>query len=143
MKWIEDKTGNLISTGFGRDVYLQGELAVRKEGKMLGVRMHTISDHGAFFADAQPSKFKIGLMHSAFACYDIPVAHLTATGTYTNQTLILKSPVGNGTVTIRGATDNTNQANFVIAAKAAAVFRSSSKASITLACGVGLAEAIL
>ena len=85
VKWIEDKTGNLISTGFGRDVYLQGELAVRKDGKMLGVRMHTISDHGAFFADAQPSKFKIGLMHSAFACYDIPVAHLTATGTYTNK----------------------------------------------------------
>ena len=25
VKWIEDKTGNLISTGFGRDVYLQGE----------------------------------------------------------------------------------------------------------------------
>ena len=23
VKWIEDKTGNLISTGFGRDVYLQ------------------------------------------------------------------------------------------------------------------------
>ena len=27
VKWIEDKTGNLISTGFGRDVYLEGELA--------------------------------------------------------------------------------------------------------------------
>ena len=85
VKWIEDKTGNLISTGFGRDVYLQGEMALRKDGKILGLRMHTISDHGAFFADAQPSKFKIGLMHSAFACYDIPAAHLTATGMYTNK----------------------------------------------------------
>ena len=55
------------------------------DGKILGVRMHTISDHGAFFSDAQPSKFKIGLMHSAFACYDIPAAHLTARGTYTNK----------------------------------------------------------
>lgn len=85
VKWIEDKTGNLISTGFGRDVYLKGQMAVRKDGKILGVRMHTISDHGAFFADAQPSKFKIGLMHSAFACYDIPAAHLTAEGFYTNK----------------------------------------------------------
>jgi carbon-monoxide dehydrogenase large subunit len=85
VKWIEDKSGNLISTGFGRDVYLEGEMALRKDGKILGVRMHTISDHGAFFADAQPSKFKIGLMHSAFACYDIPAAHLTATGMYTNK----------------------------------------------------------
>jgi aerobic carbon-monoxide dehydrogenase large subunit len=85
VKWIEDKTGNLISTGFGRDVYLKGELALRKDGKILAVRMHTDSDHGAFFSDAQPSKFKIGLMHSAFACYDVPVAHLTARGTYTNK----------------------------------------------------------
>jgi len=85
VKWIEDKTGNLISTGFGRDVYLKGELALRNDGRILGVRMHTTSDHGAFFSDAQPSKFKIGLMHSAFACYDIPSAHLTATGVYTNK----------------------------------------------------------
>jgi carbon-monoxide dehydrogenase large subunit len=85
VKWIEDKTGNLVSTGFGRDVYLKGEMAMRKDGKILGVRMNTISDHGAFFADAQPSKFKIGLMHSAFAAYDIPTAHMFATGYYTNK----------------------------------------------------------
>jgi carbon-monoxide dehydrogenase large subunit len=85
VKWIDDKTGNLISTHFARDVYLQGEMALRKDGKILGFRMHTISDHGAFFSDAQPSKFKIGLLHSTFACYDVPVAHLTASGFYTNK----------------------------------------------------------
>ena len=85
VKWIEDRTGNLISTGFARDVYLKGQLALRKDGKILGVRMTTLADHGAFFSDAQPSKFKIGLMHSAFACYDIPTAHLEARGVYTNK----------------------------------------------------------
>ncbi len=75
VKSIEDKTGNLISTGFARDIYLDGEMALRADGKILAVRMRTDSDHGAFFSDAQPSKFKIGLLHSAFACYDIPVAH--------------------------------------------------------------------
>ena len=85
VKWIEDKTGNLISTGFGRDVYLKGELALRKDGKILGMRMHTTSDHGAFYADAQPTKFKIGLMHSTFAAYDVPAAHLTSEGYYTNK----------------------------------------------------------
>jgi carbon-monoxide dehydrogenase large subunit len=85
VKWIEDKSGNLISTGFARDVYLEGEMALRRDGKILGVRMNTVSDHGAFFSDAQPSKFKIGLIHSAFACYDIPTAHLTARGVYTNK----------------------------------------------------------
>lgn len=85
VKWIEDRTGNLSSTGFGRDVYLDGEMALRSDGRILGVRMRTTSDHGAFFGDAQPSKFKIGLLHSAFACYDIPAAHLEAVGTYTNK----------------------------------------------------------
>jgi carbon-monoxide dehydrogenase large subunit len=85
VKWIEDKTGNLISTGFARDVYLKGEMALRRDGKILAFRMHTDADHGAFFADAQPSKFKIGLMHSAFAAYDIPYGHLTARGVYTNK----------------------------------------------------------
>ncbi len=85
VKWIEDKTGNLISTGFARDIYLDGELALRSDGKILGVRMHVDSDHGAFFSDAQPSKFKIGLLHSAFACYDIPAGHITARGTYSNK----------------------------------------------------------
>ena len=85
VKWIEDRTGNLISTGFARDIYLHGELALRKDGRILGVRMKAMADHGAFFSDAQPSKFKIGLMHSAFACYDIPNAHLEARGVYTNK----------------------------------------------------------
>ena len=60
-------------------------MALRRDGKILAFRMHTDADHGAFFADAQPSKFKIGLMHSAFAAYDVPVAHLTARGVYTNK----------------------------------------------------------
>ena len=85
VKWVEDRSSNLISTGFGRDVYLQGQLALRKDGKILGMRMHTISDHGAFYADAQPTKFKIGLMHSTFAAYDVPAAHLTSEGWYTNK----------------------------------------------------------
>src|SRR5258707_4980378 len=85
VKWIEGKSGNLISTGFARDIYLDGGLALRKDGKILAVRMHAAADHGAFFSDAQPSKFKIGLLHSTFACYDVPVAHLTARATYSNK----------------------------------------------------------
>src|SRR6266516_1347967 len=67
------------------DIYLECEFARRDDGKIFAVRMHVDSDHGAFFSDAQPSKFKIGLLHSTFACYDIQVGHLTARGTYTNK----------------------------------------------------------
>ncbi len=85
VKWIEDKTGNLISTGFGRDMYLDAQMALQKDGTILGVRFHADCDLGAFFADAQPSKFKVGLLHSAFACYNVPAGHITAQGHYTNK----------------------------------------------------------
>ncbi|MFI5283910.1 MAG: aerobic carbon-monoxide dehydrogenase large subunit [Candidatus Dormibacterales bacterium] len=85
VKWIEDRNENLISTGFARDFHMTGDLAVDKNGKMVALRVHLDSDNGAFFADAQPSKFKAGLFHIVTGSYDIPTAHVTADGYYTNK----------------------------------------------------------
>ena len=85
VKWIEDRTENLISTGFARDYHMTGEMALDKDGKMLALRVGLTSDNGAFFADAQPSKFKAGLFHIVTGSYDIPAAHVTADGAYTNK----------------------------------------------------------
>ena len=85
VKWIEDRTENLISTGFARDYHMTGDLALDKDGKMLALRVHLDSDNGAFFSDAQPSKFKAGLFHIVTGSYDIPTAHVTADGYYTNK----------------------------------------------------------
>ena len=85
VKWIEDRTENLISTGFARDFHMTGDLALDKNGKMLALRVHLDSDNGAFFSDAQPSKFKAGLFHIVTGSYDIPTAHITADGYYTNK----------------------------------------------------------
>ena len=85
VKWIEDKTGNLISTHYARDIYYKGELALRKDGRILAVRFHCDTDNGMSFSDAQPTKFKIGLIHSAFAAYGIPFGYMTAQGHYTNK----------------------------------------------------------
>jgi len=63
VKWIEDRTENLISTGFARDFYMSGELACKSDGTMTGLRVSLLADEGAFHADAQPSKFKVGLFH--------------------------------------------------------------------------------
>jgi carbon-monoxide dehydrogenase large subunit len=84
VKWVEDRTGNLISTGFARDYHMRGELAV-KDGKMTGLRASLLSDQGAFFADAQPTKVKAGLFHIVTGSYDIPAAHVITDGYYTNK----------------------------------------------------------
>ncbi len=85
VKWIEDRTENLISTGFARDFHMHGELALRSDGTMLGLRVSLLADEGAFHADAQPSKFKVGLFGIVSGSYDLPTAHVTATGAYTNK----------------------------------------------------------
>jgi aerobic carbon-monoxide dehydrogenase large subunit len=85
VKWVEDRTENLISTGYARDFHMTGDLALDKDGKITALRVHLDSDNGAFFADAQPSKFKAGLFHIVTGSYDIPTAHITADGYYTNK----------------------------------------------------------
>ncbi len=85
VKWIEDRTENLISTGFARDFYMSGELACKSDGTMTGLRVSLLADEGAFHADAQPSKFKVGLFHIVTGSYDLPAAHVVADGAYTNK----------------------------------------------------------
>jgi carbon-monoxide dehydrogenase large subunit len=85
VKWIEDRTGNLISTGFARDYYMEGDLALTSEGKMLGLRVRMLSDQGYAFSDAQPTKLKAGLFHIVTGSYDLPAAHVVTDGAYTNK----------------------------------------------------------
>jgi carbon-monoxide dehydrogenase large subunit len=85
VKWVETRTENLISTGFARDFHMHGELALNSDGKILGLRVDMLSDNGAFFADAQPTKFKAGLFHIVTGSYDYPVAHVVTKGAYTNK----------------------------------------------------------
>ncbi|HEY4870149.1 MAG TPA: aerobic carbon-monoxide dehydrogenase large subunit [Candidatus Dormibacteraeota bacterium] len=85
VKWIEDRTENLISTGFARDFHMDGELALDENNRFTALRVNLLSDNGAFFADAQPSKFKAGLFHIVTGSYDIPAAHIVANGAYTNK----------------------------------------------------------
>ena len=85
VKWIEDRTGNLASTGFARDFHMHGELALKRDGTMLGLRVGMLSDQGYAYADAQPSKFKAGLFHVVTGSYDMPAAHVVTDGAYTNK----------------------------------------------------------
>ena len=85
VKWIESRTENLISTGFARDFHMSAELALDAGGRITGMKADILSDQGAFFADAQPSKFKAGLFHICTGSYDFGAAHVTAQGAYTNK----------------------------------------------------------
>ncbi len=85
VKWVEDRSENLMSTSFARDYHMRGEIAATREGKILALRVDVLADHGAFNNTAQPSKFPAGFFHIFTGSYDLQAAHCQVRGVYTNK----------------------------------------------------------
>ena len=85
VKWVEDRSENLMSTSFARDYHMHGEIAATRDGKILGLRARVLADHGAFNGAAQPTKFPAGFFHIFTGSYDLQAAYCEVTGVYTNK----------------------------------------------------------
>jgi aerobic carbon-monoxide dehydrogenase large subunit len=85
VKWMEDRSENLMSTCFARDFHMHGELAATRDGRIRAVRVTVLADHGAFNGTAQPSKYPVGFFGVFTGSYDLEAAHCRVTGTYTNK----------------------------------------------------------
>jgi len=85
VKWVEDRIENLTATAFARDYHMTAELAATRDGRITALRANVIADHGAFDACADPSKFPAGFFNIATGSYDIPAAHVSVDGVYTNK----------------------------------------------------------
>ena len=85
VKWTEDRSENLMSTSFARDYHMHGEIAATKDGRITGLRVRVLADHGAFNGTSQPSKFPAGFFHIFTGSYAIQAAHCRVTGVYTNK----------------------------------------------------------
>jgi carbon-monoxide dehydrogenase large subunit len=85
VKWMEDRSENLMSTGFARDYAMRGQVAATAEGKIQGVRVEVLADHGAFNTTAQPSKYPAGFFGVFTGSYDLEAAHCRVRGVYTNK----------------------------------------------------------
>ncbi len=85
VKWVEDRSENLMSGTFARDYHMHGEIAATADGRILGLRAKVLADHGAFNAAAQPSRFPAGFFHIFTGSYDLEAAYCEVTGVYTNK----------------------------------------------------------
>jgi aerobic carbon-monoxide dehydrogenase large subunit len=85
VKWMEDRTENLTSTGFARDYLMRGRIAADRDGRIRALRVDVIADHGAFNATAQPTKTPAGFFHVFTGSYDLEAAHCKVTGIYSNK----------------------------------------------------------
>jgi len=85
VKWIEDRSENLQADSFARDYHIDAELAADRDGKVRGLRVRTVADHGAFDAAANPSKFPAGLYSIGTGSYTFDAAHFKVDGVFTNK----------------------------------------------------------
>jgi carbon-monoxide dehydrogenase large subunit len=85
VKWVEDRIENLSTTAFARDYHMTAEIAATRDGKVTGLRVYTIADHGAFDACADPTKWPAGFFNIVTGSYDFPVAHVSVDGIYSNK----------------------------------------------------------
>jgi aerobic carbon-monoxide dehydrogenase large subunit len=85
VKWVEDRSENLMSTAFARDYHMHGEIAATRDGRILGLRARVLADHGAFNGAAQPAAYPAGFFHIFTGSYHLRAAHCQVTGVYTNK----------------------------------------------------------
>jgi carbon-monoxide dehydrogenase large subunit len=85
VKWVEDRSENLVSTGFARDYIMRGEIAATREGKILAIRTNVLADHGAFNGTAAPIKYPAGFFGVFTGSYDLEAAYCKMTAVYTNK----------------------------------------------------------
>ena len=63
VKWMEDRSENLTSTGFARDYIMVGEIAATKEGKILAIRSNSFFQIGAYLVgrlEVRPAPEAVG-----------------------------------------------------------------------------------
>jgi carbon-monoxide dehydrogenase large subunit len=85
VKWIEDRSEAFVATTHGRDILCYIDVAAKRDGKVLGIKMRLIADIGAYnmlLTAAIPTL----TMLMANATYDIPAIRTTLTEVFTNKT---------------------------------------------------------
>jgi aerobic carbon-monoxide dehydrogenase large subunit len=85
IKWIEDRAEAFVATTHGRDILAYVDVAARRDGKVLGLKMRLIADIGAYnmlLTAAIPTL----TMMMANGTYDIPAIRTTLTEVFTNKT---------------------------------------------------------
>lgn len=85
VKWIEDRSENLTADSFARDYHMEAELAADASGRIIGLRVNGLADHGCSDSAANPSKFPVGLFSICTGSYDMKAAHVSFDAVYTNK----------------------------------------------------------
>ena len=85
IKWVEERSEAFLATNHGRDLIGYVDLAARRDGTLLGLKLRIVADVGAYnmiFTAAVPTS----TMTMASGNYAIPAIRATLTEVFTNKT---------------------------------------------------------
>jgi aerobic carbon-monoxide dehydrogenase large subunit len=83
IRWVSDRFEHFVADSHGRDNVTEAEAALDEDGRVLGLRVRTIANMGAYLAQAGPLIPWVG-SSMATGLYDIPALHLVCRGVFTN-----------------------------------------------------------
>src|SRR5437868_6535313 len=84
VKWNEGRRENFMATIHGRDALNDVELALKKDGTILGLRARVLADMGAYHQLLTPLIPQLtALMHAG--CYKIPAIQIDIVGVFANK----------------------------------------------------------
>jgi len=86
VKWVEDRTENFLATTHGRDQVQYVDLAAKKDGTILGIKVKVVANMGAYLSTAAPGIPTILFGFMPGGCYAIKAGKVEVTGVFTNTT---------------------------------------------------------
>ena len=86
VKWTSSRSEAFMSDDQARDHASTAQMALDREGRILGLRIHTIATHGAYLVGASAMLPTTANASAASGVYDIPAAHLEVKTVFTNKT---------------------------------------------------------
>ncbi len=85
IKWTESRSENYQATVHGRDQIQDIEIAAKKDGTLLGLKVELLADMGAYLQLVTPGVPILGAFMFP-AIYKMPSYHFTCTGVFTTKT---------------------------------------------------------
>jgi carbon-monoxide dehydrogenase large subunit len=87
VRWIGERIEAFLADGHGRDVKMKGELALDKDARILGLRLESAADMGAYMTHVAPYIPTLGLRVMG-GVYRVPAVYAHVKGYVTNTTVI-------------------------------------------------------
>lgn len=85
VRWRDDRSDSFLGDAAGRDIHVDGELALDADGRILGMRLVGVANMGAYVSGVGPLPGSRNILKNGASLYRIPAAFVNMRCVLTNQ----------------------------------------------------------